>query len=256
MLVENLLDIIEKVPGKAGFYYKDLNSGCSAGFNENEGFVAASVIKIPVMIETLKQIEEGKMSVDSMVRVKREDKVPSCGAINYMHDGLEVSIKDLYTLMIILSDNTATNILINILGIENINKTMEDLGLKVTRLNRLLFDAEAERKGKRNYIAPAEIGFLLEKIYKGELLSESISKEIERVLKMQLYNSKIPRLLPESVIIGHKTGEDSGTTHDVGIVYGKAPFIFCFASNDTNVPVAEDALSRMALLCYERSEEK
>lgn len=245
--------IINEVPGKLGFYYKDLIDGLEIGYQENELFIAASVIKIPILIEVLRQIESGKINEDRIVRIEKEDKMPSCGALTYMRDGLEVSIKDLYTLMIIHSDNTATNILINLLGMENINRTLSQLGCKNSKLNRLLFDSLEQEKGKENYISPYEMGYLLEKIYKKDLISKSISQEAERVLKLQRLGSKIPYLLPSHIEIGHKTGEDSGISHDVGIIYSKKPFIYCFTSNDTHVITAENALRHMALICYEES---
>ncbi|HHV46681.1 MAG TPA: serine hydrolase, partial [Tissierellia bacterium] len=123
-MLKNRLELLLKdVPGKAGFYYKNLKTGETIGFNENEPFIAASVIKIPILIEVLRQIEEGKLKEDDLVEVKEQDKMPSCGALTYMHDGLKVTVKDLYTLMIIHSDNTATNMLIKIAGIDNINNT-------------------------------------------------------------------------------------------------------------------------------------
>lgn len=170
-----------------------------------------------------------------------------------MDEGLEVTIRDLYTLMIIHSDNTATNILINIAGMDNINNTLGDLGCNKSKLNRLLFDSEAQDKGFENYITSYEMGILLEKVFKREILSTEICEEIERVMKLQRLNSKIPYLLPKNLEIGHKTGEDSGITHDVGIIYSEKPFIFCFTSNKTNVIEAEEALRKMSLICFEET---
>jgi beta-lactamase class A len=253
MLKENIEEILKNVPGNIGLYYKNLNTGATIEINEEESYLAASIIKLPILIETLNQIKDGVIRDDMMITLREEDKVPSCGALNYLHNGIEVTIKDLYTLMIVLSDNTATNILINKLGIENINKTMNSLGLKNTRVNRLLYDEMEQKKGKENYFSPKEMGLLLEQIYNGELIHEKISEEIQRIMKLQLMDSKIPYLLPEDTVVAHKTGEATGITHDVGIIYSKNPFILCFASNNTIVPVAEDALRKIALLCYEES---
>lgn len=246
---DSLMEQIKNVPGDVGFFYKDISSGDTVKYNEDKPFLAASVIKIPILIETLKQIQEGKLKKDDKVEVLREFKVPSCGALTYMHDGLQVTIEDLYTLMIIHSDNTATNMLINITGIENINNTLESLGYRKTRLSRLLFDIAGKNQGKENYFTVNEVGDMLEKIYNRELISKEISEEMERVLKLQRLNHKIPYLLPAGIEVAHKTGEDSGITHDVGIVYSEKPFIFCFASNNTNVIIAEQTMQKMALTC-------
>ena len=252
-MYEEIKGILDSVPGKIGFYYKDLKSDKCISFNEDERFLAASIIKLPILVETLRQREEGILEKDMKVKVLKSDKVPSCGALNYLHDEIEVTIEDLYTLMIILSDNTATNMLMNILGIDNVNKTILDLNLSNTKLSRLLYDSQGKKEGKENYFSPKDIGELLERVYKGKMINKYISEEMQRVMKMQLMDSKMPYLLPEDLEIAHKTGEDTGISHDVGIVYSKNPFIFCFASNGTNVPMAEDALRRIALLCYENS---
>jgi beta-lactamase class A len=138
--------------------------------------------------------------------------------------------------MIILSDNTATNLLIKHLGIEQINKTLQNLGLKQTKINRLLFDSEQSALGVENYISAGEIGLLLEKMYMGELISPKASAEMLRILKNQRLNGKIPFLVPGKIEIAHKTGEDDGITHDVAIVYAPQPFVVCFCANEVDVP--------------------
>jgi beta-lactamase class A len=156
-----------------------------------------------------------------------------------MHDDLQVTLEDLYTLMIILSDNTATNILIKHLGIEQINRTLHKLGLTHTKLNRLLFDSEQSALGIENYISAREIGNLLEEMYYGRLISQEASVQMLHILKKQRLNSKIPFLLPKNLEVAHKTGEDTGITHDVGIVFAKQPFIVCFCGNEVDVPLFE-----------------
>lgn len=253
MFFTEIEKIIDKLPGRIGVYYKDLTTGNLFEYNENQAFLAASVIKLPILTAVLSEINGGRLKKDEVLKLSTSDKVPSCGALAYMHSGLEVTIKDLCNLMIILSDNTATNMLIGTLGIQNINNIIEELGLKTTKLNRLLFDSEQQKLGKENYFSPAEIGLLLEQVYKRSLISEEASNEMEEILKLQQINSKIPFLIPENIEIAHKTGEDTGITHDVGIVFSKNPFILCFAANNTDVVLAEEAMRKVALLCYENS---
>jgi beta-lactamase class A len=253
MIFSEIRKTLDVLPGKIGVYYKDLRTGNTFSYNENEAFKAASVIKLPILAATLHRIKQGLLRKDDCIRLKAEDKVPSCGALSYMHSGLEVTIMDLCHLMIILSDNTATNMLINLLGMDNINSLMSELGLRSTRVNRLLFDIEGRKLGKENYYAPAEIGCLLEQIYTKKLISVDICEDIIEIMKQQQINHKIPYFIPDEVKIAHKTGEDDGITHDVGIVYSKNPFILCFASNNTNVPQTEDALRKIAKQLYDHS---
>jgi beta-lactamase class A len=112
--------------------------------------------------------------------------------------------------------------------------------MKKTRLNRQLYDFESESRGVMNVFTPKEMGELLEKIYKRTLINEETSEFFEDILLQQQINSKIPARLPYDFKVAHKTGEEEETTHDVGIVYAKQPFIVCFASNDTDVPEFED----------------
>ncbi len=248
-----LKSIIKQLKGQIGVYYKDLVTGNTFEFNTTQPFIAASVIKLPILVAVFQEIEDGNLHPNDILVLTDADKVPSCGALNQMHNGLEVTIMDLCRLMITLSDNTATNMLIRTLGIDKINTIFRTHGMEKTKLNRLLFDDVAQKRGLENYFTPAEIGELLERIYTGTVISEAASQEMEAILKNQKLNSKIPHLLPGNVAIAHKTGEDRGITHDVGIIYSDRPFILCFASNDTTVVPAEAAIKTIALHCYSRS---
>lgn len=244
---EHILDQLKALKGQVSFYYKNLITGETFGYQEDMPLQAASVIKIPVLIEAFSRIQGGDLEKDQTVIIRKEDKLPSCGALNYMHDGLAVTIEDLYTLMIILSDNTATNLLIRQLGMNNINTTLQELGLHNTRINRLLFDSKQSTLGIQNYISAYETGVLLEKMYFGELISPEASLEMLRILKNQRLNGKIPFFLHGKADIAHKTGEDDGITHDVGIVYAPQPFIVCFCGNEVEVPVFERFMQDISL---------
>lgn len=248
---DKILQPLYECPGKTGFYYKNLSTGETWEFNSQTPLVAASVIKIPVLVEIFSLLEQGELRRDEMFRVKEKEKLPSCGALNYMHTGLEVTLQDLYTLMIILSDNTATNMLIRRVGMERINAAMRGLGLKATTLNRLLFDSEASSRGVENYISAQEIGFLLEQMAAGKLVSPSASAEMIRILKDQRLNGKMPFYMKGKAQIAHKTGEDDGITHDVGIVFAPQPFVACFCSNETDVPQFETAIQKITRDLYE-----
>ncbi|MFQ7003398.1 MAG: serine hydrolase, partial [Ruthenibacterium lactatiformans] len=157
-------------------------------------------------------------------------------------------------LMTILSDNTATNLMHKRLGIGNINDTLRMLGAEKMTLNRLLFDREASSRGIENYITAREAGLLLKRLYDGEAVSGPASEDMLSILKDQRLNGKIPFLLPHSVKIAHKTGEDDGITHDVGIVYARQPFIVCFCGEHVSPPEFERAMQDITLMLYENAE--
>lgn len=251
-------EMIEKyltgLPGKIGFYYKNTVTGETAGYHEQEKMMAASVIKLYIMAAAFFMIDEGSLSPDETVTMKKEYYVPSCGALAYLHEGLVVTVMDLITLMIIFSDNTATNILIDLMGMEHIGDRIRKLGYVDTRLNRKMYDLEKSRRGIQNIITPAETGNLLCRMQEGSLVSAHASRQMLAIMKNQQVNGKIPfclQALPEEPEIAHKTGEDTGITHDVGIIYGKQPFVVCFCGNETDTPHYERVMAEMSLELYQ-----
>ena len=235
--------------GKIGCYYKNLVTGETCTWHGDTPVIAASVIKLYVMTEAFAQIEAGKLAMDQEITVHRKDCVPSCGVLTYLHDDVKLQVIDLNTLMIIVSDNTATNVLIDLLGIDNINARIRALGFEKTILNRKLFDTEKAKLGLHNYITAEEVGALLEMMYRGTLVSEAASARMISIMKDQQLNHKIPYLIdpmPQAPQIAHKTGEDDNTTHDAAIIFSREPFILCICSNDTDVTKLEPAMGRIA----------
>ncbi len=250
---EQLLQQLEGIPGKVSFFYKNLITGEEIAYKITQPLQAASVIKIPIMVEAFFQAKEGSISLNDTYILKEEDKVPSCGCLNRMQAGLSLKVEDLINLMIILSDNTASNILIRLLGRDNINRRMEQLGCTTIRVNRLLFDYEAAKRGLENMVCVKEIAFLLEQMDAGKLVDPDSSKAMLEILKAQRLNGKIPFRFLEKIDIAHKTGEDGGITHDVGIVYGKVPYMVLFMGNEVDVPSFERFMQDTAYALYEYS---
>ncbi|MFI3237280.1 MAG: serine hydrolase [Lachnospiraceae bacterium] len=247
------IDRLEKLPGKIGFYYKDLTTSEVFSHNHDESFLAASVIKLFIMAEVVRQCEVGILSKDDIVKIDKSRCVPSCGALTYMHDGLEVTIEDLYTLMIIFSDNSATNFLIDIVGFDAVNNLIRDYDYNGILLNRKMFDYESASQGIQNFISPIGVAKFLEDLYEGRLVSAYASKHMLDVLGKQKLNSKIPFLLrdlEDSGQIAHKTGEDDGITHDVGVIFAKKPFILVFLGNETDVVKYDKEMAELAYLLY------
>ena len=236
---------LETIPGHVGFYYKNLVTGLEYGVRAEETFLAASVIKFPILLHVLDRAAKGEISLSHKLTVENWEKVPSCGGLNQFTDAVTADIRTLCRLMIVLSDNTATNKLIRFCGMDQCNAAFREMGLHKTVLNRLLFDYEAAKRGFQNYICPKEIGMLLEKLYQKEFVSAEVSQYAIDILLDQQIGHKLEGKLT-GVPVAHKTGEDDGLSNDVGIVFAEQPFIVCFAGHDTDVYRWEDLIRRAA----------
>lgn len=254
MTKNDIEERLNKIPGKKSFYYKNLVDGQMIAINEDLPMMAASVIKIPIMVEVFRQIEKGLIDKNQLYTLKNSDKLPSCGILNRLHEGLQLTVQDLCNMMIVLSDNTATNQLIRLLGREQINIDMETLGYKTIRVNRYLFDSEASVRGIENYVCASEIADILEKMHYGNLVNADADSEMLEILKEQRLNGKLPFLFNRRVPIAHKTGEDAGITHDVGIVYGSKPFIICCLGNEVIPSEFERFMQDIAWELYQEGE--
>ena len=241
-----MLSSIAQLSGEISFFYKNLITGETIAHQADLPLLAASVIKLPIMIEAYRQFANGSLDPALPVTVRTANTVPGCGVLKRLHDGLIVTVKDLVKLMIIVSDNTATNLLTDIVGIDHVNQTLDTFGMQTTRLRRKMYDLESAARGLQNTITAAEIGLLLEKLYYGRAVSPESDLEMLQILKNQQLNGKIPFFIGDLFEIAHKTGEDDGITHDVGIVYADTPFILCCCANKTNVPKTEQWIQNIA----------
>lgn len=231
--MDSILKKITTIPGHVGFFYKNMITSETICFNENDHYIPASVIKLPILMEIYRLADMGKVDLNEKLLVKDKDKMPSCGALNSFTGDVFVDIKTLCNLMITISDNTATNVLISHFGTNTLNDGFSSIGLTDTRVNRLLFDSEASKKGIQNVITPSEIGMLLERLYLNEFVNNNVSQAIKEILFQQQIKHKIREMLPIGTKVGNKTGEDDNISNDVGIVYAKQPFVVCFISNET-----------------------
>lgn len=253
---QSIEERLKGLPGSISFYYHNLVTGESCQYRPDEKMMAASVIKLYIMAEAFQRIADGRLDQGQMITMKKEDYVPSCGAVAYLHEGLQVTVMDLVTLMIIFSDNTATNVLIDLMGLEEINEGLRKLGYRDVWLRRKMFDLEKSRQGIQNLITAKETARFFQSLYEGTLVSKEASCRMLEILKCQQLNGKIPfylKALPEEPEIAHKTGEDTGITHDVGIVYGKEPFIVCFCGNETDTPRFERIMADISLELYQET---
>lgn len=245
-VLEQIAREMETIPGHTGFYYKNLATGREYGVREGDAFLAASVIKLPLFLHVLQRAAEGTLDMEQKLTVEDWEKMPSCGGLNQFTGPVEADIRTLCRLMIVLSDNTATNKLFRLCGLDACNEAFRDMGLEKTVVRRLLFDGEAASRGLENTVCPKEMGALLERLYRGTFVGETVCREAVDVLLKQQVDHKLDGKLCGRVPIAHKTGEDTNLSNDVGIVFAKEPFVICFAGHDTDIYRWEDLMRRAA----------
>lgn len=212
---------------------------------------AASVIKIPILMELMEQVKAKKINLKAIHILQASDKAGDPSIIGDMPEGTKLTIRQLAGEMIHSSDNTATNILIKKIGMEAINQNLIRLGSTKTRLNRIMLDTMAVKQGRQNWVNTVEINDLLRKIYNKEVATPALCKEMISMLKNCRDTTTIPRNLPKGVVIAHKTGELPYLRGDAAIVYTKQPFIISvFVEGFKELPQAEQIIGDLAEICY------
>ncbi|MDD5457296.1 MAG: class A beta-lactamase-related serine hydrolase [Candidatus Margulisbacteria bacterium] len=215
--------------GIVGIVIKDLTTGEYFSMNGNIIFNPASVIKVPVMVEAFHQVEKGKLSLDERLVLRQENKLVGSGSLQYFRCGKRFSVRRLIELMITDSDNTATNMLVNRLGMQNINEYMRRLGLRHTVIKDPTMFCKVE--GQHNITSPVDMVILLEKMYKGTLVSKAASEDMLSIMKGQRHKWGIARFLPPTVTIANKTGSLDFVRNDVGIILDKdKPYVISIFS--------------------------
>jgi beta-lactamase class A len=214
---EQVAGLVEAFRGQMGVAAIDLRSGQTIAVNADARFPTASTIKTAVMLEAWHQAADGLLPLDTVIPLRADHKVGGSGVLRGLHDGLALTVADLIHLMIILSDNTATNMLIERIGTAKVDARLEAYGLKETKLFRPTFrDGRAdvlpdlEREYGLGMTTPREMAKLMAIIAGGKAVDRQASDAMLATLRRQQDRAMIPRLLPsdDSLQVGNKTGTD------------------------------------------------
>lgn len=227
-----LREIVASARGAMGLVVVDLVSGERMAINENLTFPQGSAIKVPILMEVYKQAHEGRFRLTDRRRIEKASMVGGSGILKEFGDGMsELSIYDLCVLMVVLSDNTATNLLIDLVGMENVNRTMASLGLARTRLQRRMIDPAASARGEENLSTPAEAARLMEILYRGEFINRDVCEQILAILKKPK-RTALSSGVPSDVPIASKPGGIPGVSTEWAIVYLKErPYVLVVMEN-------------------------
>lgn len=239
-LESRIAPLVKDHKGKVAIAVKHLKTGETYYLNADDPMPTASLIKLSVMVEAYWQAKEEKVKFDTKLTLKKEDKVGGSGILTqHFSDGATFPLKDAVRLMIVFSDNTATNLVLDEIGLASPNKRMTELGFKNTKINAKVFRADTrldQEFGKKYGLGSTtarEMVGLLELIENGKVVSPEACKEMLGHLKACEDKEKMTRYLPAKVAVAHKTGSVDASKTDAGIIYlASGPVALCVLTND------------------------
>jgi beta-lactamase class A len=279
-LSETLQAAISNVNATVGVAAKHLRTGVEIAHNADDIFFTASTLKVPLLAAMYRMVDRGEIDPGQRVDMTDELRVPGSGVLKTLGAGIQPTLHDLAMLMIIISDNTATDILYDRVGRDGIARMLDDLGLTHTRIpmntRQLLYsivgldpndpmhtyqmasdklflqryepDADGFSLTKSDVSSPSDMCRLLDLIYNGGILSDSSRTAVLDILKRQQLNNVIPLRLPVGVESAHKTGSYHGVRCDVGIVYSPSgPYIVAIMAKNVSGVTLEVDLSLAAV---------
>ena len=218
--VQELVSTIEQASGGTVGIAVAAPDGSRWSHNGRRQFKAASTVKIPLMIEVYRQVDRGERTLDERHVLAAEDKAVGSGVLLHLHDGIELTLEDLVYLTISISDNTSTNMLIDLAGMDAVNTTMHELGMTGSTLARKMRGRPAVEGEHENLATPEDYVTVVEAILDGRAASATSCEAMTTMLTRQQNARRIARYLPERDDIrwGSKTGSIKGVTNDVGFV--------------------------------------
>ncbi len=250
---EQLKAVAQDFPGSLGFYLEDLTSGAVCHHNADRRYPTASVCKVPVMIELFRQAGEGSVDLMERRRLRRDISHHGTGALSMLKDDPELTTYDYARLMVSYSDNMATDMVMEAVGLHNVNPTMEKLGYPNTRVNMTMSQWHYAISGlshleqtpenneyvhqrlvvgdqdyhgisytdslDNNVTTPREIAGILRRLHLGEIVSQAASTAMMEMLKRCTSNDMVPRFLTDDVVVAHKIGVSRRIKADAGVVY-------------------------------------
>jgi len=243
----------EEFRGEVCVVIKDMDRGWEIAFNKDLLLPSASLLKVPVMASFFYAERKGEIVLKRQLTLEDKDKVGGSGKLQYRPSGTKIAIADLIEMMITISDNTATNMLIELLGFAYLEERFNDFGLKNTNLARLMMDMKSRDKGIENYTTARDVALIFDKIYSGELITRQISMRCLEILKRQKSRNRIPQRLPKGTVVAHKTGLENGICHDAGIAFtDNGDFLICVLvkHNNKTSHTAKRVIAQIAFLAY------
>ncbi|OGR89470.1 MAG: hypothetical protein A2992_00040 [Elusimicrobia bacterium RIFCSPLOWO2_01_FULL_59_12] len=239
--------------GSVGYVVKDLRSGEIVAINQDRVFPSASLIKLPILVAAYQAVEDGRASLSQPITLHRRDRRGGSGILKWAMPGTIFTLRELLEYMIIHSDNTAAEMVIQRLGFDYLRHTFDRLGLQDTEIHPDGFRLTGRRVAEDNRTSPRDMAYLLEKIYHGGLVSRDASEDMLRILKHQKLRDRLPRFLPTGWQIAHKTGLLRRACHDVGIVFSpQGDYLICvLTSHQATYKNAKRFIASLGRITYD-----
>ena len=251
-LEDNIKDVDRRLDGYLGVAILDLSNGDTILYHADEVFPTASSIKVALLAEMYRQAQSAKLNLNDIYTVRKEDDVEDSRIFNGLTPELtKLTLRDLAQMIAAVSDNAATNILIDRVGMQNVNSLLQSLSLTKTKLQRKMIDINAAKEGRENLATPREFMMLMEAIYRNRVVNKELTTDLINLLATQK-SSPIQRALGESVKTADKDGELDAVRADIGIVYApNRPFVVAvmttYLKDDKE---GEDAIGEIAQAAY------
>jgi len=241
-------EVLRGYPGVAGVSVLNLNNGERVSIRGGETYPSASLIKVAVLVSLLDQVNRGSIGLDERISMIARDRVGGSGVLQYMQGGLQPTIRDAAWLMITVSDNTATNLILDHLNVKTVWDKMDSLSLHHTRIHSKTFlrstsiAVDSSVKYGLGVTTPDETVRLFELLHRGRAVSPAMDSVALEMLRANQDYTKLVRWLPEELRVAHKTGEVDQSRSDCGILYGpEAPVAVCVMTREnTSTSYAPD----------------
>lgn len=237
-----LESLCKSLNGRVGYIIASEDGSLDIRRGADQVFPSASIIKLPVLWAIFCKIHDGKLDLSQKTVMRSADIVDGYGVLKNIHPGAELTMLDLCNLMIHYSDNIATNLLIEIVGMDYINEEIYACGLKHTTLQRKMMDVASKERGLDNSTSPSDMVILLRQYRDSKRISAELRAQMKKILLGQFCNNFLAHYMPPGFSFAHKTGDLPGTMHDVGYLYTPKGRLFDVAVMCTNLANNIDGL--------------
>lgn len=236
-----ITDYTSNLPGKYGVTFIDLATGEMVSVNDKVEYIAASTSKLPINVLLFKNIEAGKISLDDKLVYKNEDFEAGTGIIQQSSFGRSYTVRETSKLSIRKSDNCGVNMLIRLLGIENVRSYIDEVGGQV-------------HYGKTHRSCPYDMAMIAQDLYKHYLNNEDVYGELIDNMENTDWSDRIDAKLPDNVKVAHKIGNQVKTANDVGIVFATHPYVLSVMTENVEVGAAYNSIANLSKKIYDFEE--